>query len=51
LLSAGQLAVSEQAPVPLFTVTVLLAIEQAPFAVIVGAVLALVVAETVKVVL
>jgi hypothetical protein len=51
LLSASQLAVSEQAPVPLFIVTVLPAIEQAPLAVTVAVVLALVVADTGKVAL
>jgi hypothetical protein len=51
LLSAAQLAVSEQVPVPLFIVTVLPAIEQAPLAVMVAVVLAVVVADTGKVVL
>ena len=43
------MAASEHVPVPLVMVTVLLAIEQAPLAVIAAVVLALVVEATVKV--
>jgi hypothetical protein len=46
LPSAAQLAVREHVPVPLVIVTVWPAIEHAPLAVIVGVVLALVVAVT-----
>jgi hypothetical protein len=48
LLSPAQVAVSEQVPVAAVIVTVLPAIEQAPLAVIVAVVLALVVATTVN---
>ena len=48
MLSAAQVAVSEQVPVPLVMVTALLTIEQAPPAVITAVVLALVVVATVK---
>jgi hypothetical protein len=49
LASAAQVAVSEQAPVPLVMVTVLPEIEHCPAAVIAAVTLALVVAETMNV--
>jgi hypothetical protein len=49
LLSAAQVAVSEQAPVPLVMVMVVPRFEQFPAAVINAATLALVVAETANV--
>ena len=49
MLSAAHVALSEHAPLPPVIVTVLLAIEQAPLAVMTAVVLALVVAVTVNV--
>ena len=48
MLSAAQVAMSEQVPVPLVIVTAVFAFEHAPLLVITAVVLALVVVSTVK---